>query len=333
MATNDKSQFVKEIESRLDALFGKDDGPVKRPESDIKGDLGMDGPSLEGSASGKAPSPAESEPYRQRGPGSAAGVFDPRLSQPNPEKFASILSKESPAKSSLSDVIQGSEKAPEEEAQGQASLSDANVIVLTDEFSDIKSIMLSPLKDLKTSVLSIEWEITPPILQNFDHQINLLEEKFADNKMICAYLRIMRFLGRYVQVKGTKSHPSAVSLLISIYNHLEIVTLSGKMAESRKWDLLEGDIAQYRKVVEKLDLQEIEESSIRQRTEAEPGTREIPAIEPPLILRELAGGQSAGPPLMSPHEAFALALEEIKKMISAEFSAIRSELKMWRESK
>ena len=36
---------------------------------------------------------------------------------------------------------------------------------------------------------------------------------------------------------------------------------------------------------------------------------------------------------MSPHEAFAYALEEIKDVIRAEFRAVRAEIKLWRESK
>ena len=34
---------------------------------------------------------------------------------------------------------------------------------------------------------------------------------------------------------------------------------------------------------------------------------------------------------MPPHEAFSYALEEIRKAIKAEFSALRAELKLWRE--
>ncbi|MBN2244839.1 MAG: hypothetical protein JW755_03235, partial [Candidatus Aminicenantes bacterium] len=36
---------------------------------------------------------------------------------------------------------------------------------------------------------------------------------------------------------------------------------------------------------------------------------------------------------VSPHEAFAFALDEIKQVIKAEFKALRAELKLWRESK
>ena len=34
---------------------------------------------------------------------------------------------------------------------------------------------------------------------------------------------------------------------------------------------------------------------------------------------------------MSPHEAFAYALDELKNILKSEFSAIRAELRMWRQ--
>jgi hypothetical protein len=65
-----------------------------------------------------------------------------------------------------------------------------------------------------------------------------------------------------------------------------------------------------------------------------PEEREIPVTESsapeetPVEVR--AEARFAG---MSPHEAFAYALEEIKDVIRAEFRALRAEIRLWRESK
>jgi hypothetical protein len=56
---------------------------------------------------------------------------------------------------------------------------------------------------------------------------------------------------------------------------------------------------------------------------------EIPAQEASQAEQKAETG-SAG---ISPHEAFAYALEEIKEMIRSEFRALRAEIKLWRESK
>ena len=47
--------------------------------------------------------------------------------------------------------------------------------------------------------------------------------------------------------------------------------------------------------------------------------------------KEKKGASFAVTEEITPHEAFACALDEIKKVISAEFSALRAELKLWRQ--
>lgn len=323
MAAEEKSQFVKEIESRLDALFGEDNQDAQKASPEI----------LKRNAPETIPNNSE-----------AHTVFESRFSEPTVDKDDFGLAGNGLNKPSSTDSIISDEKtvkafdAQESTVREERSAED-KVIVLTEEFSDIKSILHSPLKDLKTSVLSLEWEITPPILRNFDDQIKHLEEIFVDDKISLGYLRIMRFLGRYIQIKGNKSYPRAITFLLSIYNSLETITLSARMAEDRKWDMLLADVEDYRKLVQRLNLFDEEKEEASDPQQADAIIREMPDVEPPLIVRDFPPAQNvSGPPeqqqnIMQPHEAFALALEEIKKMINAEFSAIRAELKMWRETK
>lgn len=326
MTTDEKSQFVKEIESRLDALFGEDNREAKKPDPGIEKSNASQEILLNGDSSEREPS--------------GRNVFDSRFSEPPLDKDDFEVAGGGSKKPSFTDFIMAAEKKaespdPKDSAMKEDRSMEDKVIVLTDEFSDIKSILHSPLKDLKTSVLSLEWEITQPMLQNFDDQIRHLEEIFSEDKIALSYLRILRFLGRYIQIKGNKSHPCAITFLISTYNNLETITLSVKMAEDRKWDMLLADVDDYKKFVRKLNLLEEDEVSPEsQRLGAV--IREIPEIEPPLIVRDSPTVRNAPSPTeiaMQPHEAFALALEEIKKTISAEFSAIRAELKMWRDMK
>lgn len=329
MAAEEKSQFVKEIESRLDALFGEDDQDAQKASPEI----------LKRNAPEAVLIDNEAHVREQ-----VDTVIESRFSEPTVNKDAFGLAGNGLNKPSSADSIVSDEKTVkaldvQESTVREERPAEDKVIVLTEEFSDIKSILHSPLKDLKTSVLSLEWEITPPILRNFDDQIKHLEELFADDKISLGYLRIMRFLGRYIQIKGNKSYPRAITFLLSIYNNLETITLSARMAEDRKWDMLLADVEDYRKLVQRLNLSDEEKEEASGPQEADAIIREMPDVEPPLIVRDFPPAQNvSGPPeqqqnIMQPHEAFALALEEIKKMINAEFSAIRAELKMWRETK
>lgn len=321
MAAEEKSQFVKEIESRLDTLFGEENHlDSKKASPEI----------VKRNAPEAVPNNSEAD-----------ALFGNRLSEPTTDRDAFGLAGNGLEKPPAAGSIISDEKTVKsfdaaDEVVKEERPAEDKVIVLTEEFSDIKSILHSPLKDLKTSVLSLEWEITPPILQNFDDQIKHLEDIFAGDKIPLGYLRIMRFLGRYIQVKGNKSYPPAVTFLLSIYKNLETITLSSRMAEDRKWDMLLADIAEYKKLVTNLNLLDEGETASEPR-EAGAVVRQVPDFEPPQAVWDLPDAYDvSGQPeqrqnVMSPHEAFALALEEIKKTISAEFSAIRAELKMWRE--
>jgi len=196
--------------------------------------------------------------------------------------------------------------------------------------SDLMENRHSLLGNLKTSILSMLEETARPIPPNFELQLDELEKAFTDNRMVCAYLGIMRFLSRYVQARGAGFHPGSVNLLVSIYNHLETVTLSSDVPEARKWNVFEADVAHYKALVEELDLSEDTGPAEQGRAFEARALREVLKIETPQVLQNSAGSSEGA---MSPHEAFALALDEIKNMIRAEFSAIRAELKMWRESK
>jgi hypothetical protein len=216
------------------------------------------------------------------------------------------------------------------------------------------SIMYSPLKDLKSTVLSIEWEVTDQVMERFDKEVNKLSELFAEDKIILGFLKILHFLGRYIRVKGVEAHYISVKLLMAVYDNLEKVLLTKEMADAEKHEILCNDAKKYKEWVETVDLA-VKREDARDRGEvpredikeaitkkdegymiAEPiilskTQEESPGKETIHALKESA--PTAGGTELTPHEAFAFAVEEIKKVISAEFSALRAELKLWRREK
>ena len=224
---------------------------------------------------------------------------------------------------------------------------------LFEELSTSTSIWYSPLKDLKSTVLSIEWEISDQIMVKFDKEVSKISNLFAEDKIILGFLRILRFLGRYIKAKGIEAHFVSVKLLLSIYDDLERVLLTRDMAETKKHAILLEDIKKYREWVEAVDLVIREED--RQDGEEMPPAdakktiyeidREDVITAPSILSRiQETTGEDTIPPSkekkgasfavteeITPHEAFACALDEIKKVISAEFSALRAELKLWRQ--
>lgn len=125
---------------------------------------------------------------------------------------------------------------------------------LLGEMDDSNSIMFSHIKDLKSIVLSLEWELNDETLARFDEEILKLEDIYSEDLFTLAFARILRFLGRYIRVKGTESEPRSINLLLSTYDNLEAVLLSRNMAETEKYSLMLENISNYRQWVETEDL-------------------------------------------------------------------------------
>ncbi|MCK5229861.1 MAG: hypothetical protein KAR13_06330, partial [Desulfobulbaceae bacterium] len=112
----------------------------------------------------------------------------------------------------------------------------------------------SPIKDLKIVVLSLDWEITDKIMQNFAEEIDRLEEIWTADKILVAFLKILRALGRYIAKKKARAHPDSVKLLYSVYNALEKVVLTGDMPGSQKKEIVTDELRKYTKLKKQFDI-------------------------------------------------------------------------------
>jgi hypothetical protein len=125
---------------------------------------------------------------------------------------------------------------------------------------------------------------------------------------------------------------------MSVYDNLEKALLTKDISDAQKHELLCEEVKKYRDWVHTVDLTAKEDEADREETHigeepviASKKQKELPKDKADRAAKEAvppAGGRE-----MTPHEAFAFALDEIKKVISAEFSALRAELKLWRQDK
>jgi hypothetical protein len=195
--------------------------------------------------------------------------------------------------------------------------------------------------------------MTDQIMAKFDQEVSKLSILFAEDKIILGFLRILRFLGRYIKVKGMEAHYVSVKLLLSIYDDLERVLLTRDMTETKKREILLEDINKYREWVEAVDLviregdrwdrEEMPSEDAKSKTHERDGeyvitepsvlsrTQEVTEETPINLSKKDDTSSVVADTGITPHEAFAYALDEIKKVISAEFSALRAEIKLWRQ--
>jgi len=197
-----------------------------------------------------------------------------------------------------------------------------------------------PLKGLKAILLSIDWEITNGTMDSLLNEIKNVEYIYSEDKIILTFLQLLGSIGRYVKANKGRAHPNATRVINSVYEALEKVALTEGMSRAEKEKMLLEEVANFKKLKEQVVLRKVEkkEPAVSKGAPPPPAPapeeKEISVTESFLpeetAVEARAEARFAG---MSPHEAFAYALEEIKDVIRAEFRALRAEIKLWRESK
>ena len=404
MEITERSSFIRGVENRLNTLFGEDTDKGNKKEGQSESSMKVH------------PSLSEITPEMPLSVGKDQIMGKSPFITGIEERFNSIFgddAKETGSKNKATGHFDIETIIPEEDPNINQYLSQVRK-----EAAASKSILDSVLKDLKSIVLSIEWEISDKILEDFDHEINRLHDYYKNDRIILGFLRILRFLGRYIRISLIESHHGSITLLLSVYDNMEVIILSNEMTEGKKHSILCEDIIKYQIWVDKIDLDAKLEAAVEEQgiepfqdvittgqekalppkeviatqepvtpvpetvipipekpsplpewqsegdgafviaeplalsRPSEPVEREITEIQPSDIekpIEEVPTGidstqKTVHPGIpdnvaktlssikdLTPHEAFAYALEDIKKTINAEFSAIRTELRLWRE--
>ena len=92
-----------------------------------------------------------------------------------------------------------------------------------------------PLKELKSTILAIDWEITDDVLDMFIDQLDGLLAQFEGDKVIHTLLKLLKSLGKYVRAHKSKAHPDTIKRIMAVYSALEdSVTDEGMSRSERK---------------------------------------------------------------------------------------------------
>ncbi|OQX22603.1 MAG: hypothetical protein BWK80_30030 [Desulfobacteraceae bacterium IS3] len=205
----------------------------------------------------------------------------------------------------------------------------------------------SLINDLKSVILSLEWEISDEVMQKLGEEIEKLKVICKEDKIIVAFLQLLDSLGKYIQKKKAESHPDSISLLNSVYENLEKVTASPAMNEATKKKLLVSEVNKYKKLKDIIT----GKSDSPLKTEEKPApashapehsyeeeeevgiSAPMPSRFPGSVQEEpvVAYNEPLRKDTDSQQDAVVQMLREIHRTIQSEFKALREELKRWRE--
>lgn len=166
----------------------------------------------------------------------------------------------------------------------------------------------SPLRELKTIVLSIEWEITDEAMSRFVDQISFLQDTFKDDKIVLVFLQLLGSIGEYIRANLSKSHPDAFKILNSLFGQLEKIVNSTELSEDERKKILSVELSKYKGLKGKL----------------------VP-VKPQVEEKKKVASKKIDMPVGNENKDLRMALEEFKQFVQTEFKALRKELKLLRE--
>jgi hypothetical protein len=184
----------------------------------------------------------------------------------------------------------------------------------------------SPLKPLKAILLAVDWEITDETLASLLRELKRLEEIYSEEKIPFTLLQILGSIAKYVRLNKGKAYPAAIKLINSAYVALEKTVTTQGMLQQEKERLLLTEVAKFKKLKEEI--------AVRRESRGEGSSDEVVTRRVTELSASPAEVEERSPrrvvPQVAPHEAFAIAVEEIKDVIRAEFKALRAEIRLWR---
>ncbi len=188
-----------------------------------------------------------------------------------------------------------------------------------DGFSDMgeeEELDDNPLRELKSIVLSIDWEITDEVMTKLIDQISELKTTFRNDKIILMFLQLLGTIGEYVNTNRANAHPDSFKILNSLFTQMNKVVQDDSMTVPAKKKILAAELNKYKRLKTKL---------VPVKTDNKVKKQPKPAEEKRKV-------KDSNPGNIEPNQ-LAAAVEEIKKIIRSEFKTLRAELKLLRERK
>jgi len=158
-----------------------------------------------------------------------------------------------------------------------------------------------PLKELKSTILAIDWEITDDVLDTFIGQLDGLLEQFEDDKAIHTLLKLLKSLGKYVRTHKSKAHPDTIKRIMAVYSALEESVTNDDMSRNEKEKMMLEEVRQFQR--------------LKALIFASSPPHVSSGSQKPIKAEEMAG-----------IDAVVSAIDELKSMMARELSAIREEL-------
>ena len=182
-----------------------------------------------------------------------------------------------------------------------------------------------PLDELKSSVLSIDWEITDEGLQHFAQKINAARETYSDDKIVTIFLQILGSLGDYIKSNRGNAHPKTFKILTSVFAGLEQVVNGTEMSEIEKKKILQVELKRYNELRGLIQQNKAKAQTKEAATATAPSDKASPESFPAPHSQGIKTQEPSTDDTIS-LQTLMTAIEDLKGFVQAELEALRKDL-------
>jgi hypothetical protein len=179
-----------------------------------------------------------------------------------------------------------------------------------------------PLIELKSLVLSLEWEITDEVITDFLMHTNNLIKFYHDDKINLTFLQILRSLGKYIDKNRSKAHPDSIKILYSTFATFDHLIEKEQMPLSEKKQLLKSEVDKYNKLRRLIIGHKLSEHGEKNQSSIISTDSEIMKDE----ITDYLQSESIKNTLIISQNQFNELKNEIKQFIKLEFAILKNDL-------
>lgn len=183
-----------------------------------------------------------------------------------------------------------------------------------------------PLDELKSLVMSIEWEITDDVMERFLSQIDSLKTRFGEDRILIMFLQLLGSLGLYVKTNKGKAHPIAFKLLNSVYNSFENAASPGKISPSEKKKLLYIELNKYKELKEIIESNRGPETEPSRASTRVTGPKDDSQKGETAVRKTTVVGSNAKNEALVTQQYIDKTIGELKSLILKELATIREDI-------
>ncbi len=141
------------------------------------------------------------------------------------------------------------------------------------------------LAQLKESLLTLDWEITPESIQDFEKELQAVSDKYGDNRHCMAVIKMSLGVLQYLRAAKADAAPISVQFLHGAARGLDLFVREPAATEAERSEVMDTLLGQFRRV--KAEIQRMKPPAVAPEPAVEP-----PPVEEP-ILEEMVAEEPA----------------------------------------